>query len=146
MTTTLPAIAAGVFLGSTILSAEAPAPRKESPTDQVMCVVCGDYTFDRRDATPAIYQGKRIFLCSTNELALIQKTPDKYVWATDVVSGRRVHKIQTLFTADRRVRVRKVKESGRTEVWPRRFFFESAKTRDAFQKNPEKYLREPYDV
>ena len=114
--------AAALLLVVTAL-AQAPRP-KESPTDPVMCVVCGDYTFDRQDATPAVYEGKRIYLCSVNELALIQKDPAKYVWATDVVSGKRVNKIHTPFTADYRVRVRKAKEQGKIETWPRRFFFE----------------------
>ena len=132
-------LAAGLLVGET-----KPRP-KESPADQVMCVVCGDYTFDRRLGTPAVYEGKRIHLCSTNELALIKKSPEKYVWATDVVTGKRVNKIHTAFTADRRVRVHKVKEK-RFEVWPRRFFFESAKSRDEFLRNPAKYLKEPYAV
>ena len=136
--------AAALLLVVTAL-AQAPRP-KESPTDPVMCVVCGDYTFDRQDATPAVYEGKRIYLCSVNELALIQKDPAKYVWATDVVSGKRVNKIHTPFTADYRVRVRKAKEQGKIETWPRRFFFESAKTRDEFLRNPGKYLRQPYAV
>lgn len=140
------AIAAAILLGSTVLSAQAPAPRKKSPTDQVMCVVCGDYTFDRRDGTPATYQGRPIYLCTFRELALIEKNPDKYVWATDVVSGRRVNKIHTAYTVDRWVRVRKVKEGGKLETWPRRFFFETAKTREEFVRHPEKYLKEPYDV
>ena len=137
--------ASAAFLLAALLFAEPAAP-KESPSDPVMCVVCGDYTFDRKDGTPAVYEGKRIYLCSTNELALIRKDPAKYVWATDVVSGKRVNKIHTPFTADRRVRVRKVKEHGKLEVWPRRFFFESAKTRDEFLRHPDKYLKEPYAV
>lgn len=140
------ALAAAAFCVAAALSiAESKPPPKESPTDPVMCVVCGDYTFDRRDATPAVYEGKRIHLCSANELALIKKTPDKYVWATDVVTGKRVNKIHTPFSADRRVRVHKVKEK-RFEVWPRRFFFESEKSRDEFLRNPAKYLKEPYAV
>lgn len=141
-----PAAAAAALLSGGMLLALAGTAAKESPTDQVMCVVCGDYTFDRKDATPATYQGKRIYLCTIRELALIEKDPDKYVWGTDVVSGKRVNKISTPFTADRRVRVRKVKEQGKIEVWPRRFFFESAKTRDEFVRNPERYLKEPYAV
>lgn len=138
--------AAGVLcLVAGFLVAETKPRLKETPADQVMCVVCGDYTFERRHATPADYEGKRIHLCSLNELALIKKTPEKYVWATDVVTGKRVNKIHTAFTADRRVRVHKVKEK-RYEVWPRRFFFESAKSRDEFLRNPAKYLREPYGV
>lgn len=139
------ALGAAMLLAGALLLAVTPAPSKSSLPEQVMCVVCGEYTFDRKHATPAVYQGKRIFLCSMNELALIQKTPDKYVWATDVVSGKRVHKIHTAFTADRRVRVHKVKEN-RFEVWPRRFFFESAGSRDEFLRNPQKYLKEPYAV
>jgi len=136
--------AAAAFLLAGLLFAQAPAP-KPSPSDQVMCVVCGDYTFERKHATPAVYEGERIYLCSMNELALIREEPAKYVWATDVVSGKRVNKIHTRFTADRRVRVHKVKEK-RFEVWPRRFFFESAKSRDEFLRNPQKYLKEPYAV
>ena len=68
--------AAALLLAGTAL-AQAPRP-KESPTDPVMCVVCGDYTFDRKDATPAVYEGKRIYLCSVNELALIKKDPAKH--------------------------------------------------------------------
>jgi len=139
------AAAAALCVAAGVLIAEAKPQPQESPTDPVMCVVCGDYTFDRRDATPAVYEGKRIHLCSVNELALIKKNPDKYVWATDVVTGKRVNKIHTPFTADRRVRVHKVKEK-RFEVWPRRFFFESAKSCDEFLRNPQKYLKEPYDV
>jgi YHS domain-containing protein len=139
------AAAGALCLLAGLLVAETKPGPKESPTDQVMCVVCGDYTFERRLATPAVYEGKRIHLCSLNELALIRKTPEKYVWATDVVTGRRVNKIHTAFTADHRVRVHKVKEK-RFEVWPRRFFFESAKSRDEFRRNPQKYLKEPYAV
>lgn len=138
--------AAAGFLLAGLLFAQGPAPKKELPTDPVMCVVCGDYTFDRKDATAAVYEGQRIYLCSRNELALIRKDPAKYVWATDIVSGKRVNKIHTPFTADHRVRVQKVKERGKVEVWPRRFFFESAKTRDEFLRHPEKYLKEPYAV
>lgn len=137
--------AAAGFLLAGLLYAQAPAP-KELPSDPVMCVVCGDYTFDRKDATAAVYEGQRIYLCSANELALIRKEPAKYVWATDIVSGKRVSKIHTPFTADHRVRVQKLKERGKIEVWPRRFFFESAKTRDEFLRHPEKYLKEPYAV
>lgn len=138
--------AAGVLclVGGLLVAETKPRP-KESSNDPVMCVVCGDYTFERRLATPAVYEGKRIHLCSLNELALIKKSPDKYVWATDIVTGKRVNKIHTAFTADRRVRVHKVKEK-RFEVWPRRFFFESAKSRDEFLRNPQKYLKEPYAV
>ena len=139
------AAAGALCLVAGLLVAETKPRPKESPTDQLMCVVCGDYTFERRDATPAVYEGKRIHLCSVNELALIKKTPDRYVWATDVVTGKRVNKIHTPFTADRRVRVHKVREK-RFEVWPRRFFFESAESRDEFARNPQKYLKEPYAV
>lgn len=139
------AAAGALCLVAALQAAETKPRPRESPTDQVMCVVCGDYTFDRRDGTPAVYEGKRIHLCSLNELALIKKNPDKYVWATDVVTGKRVNKIHTAFTADRRVRVHKVKEK-RFEVWPRRFFFESAKSRDEFLRNPARYLKEPYAV
>lgn len=139
------AAAGALALAAAILVAESKPRPKESPADQVMCVVCGDYTFERRHATPAVYEGKRIHLCSVNELALIRKTPEKYVWATDVVTGKRVNKIHAAFTADRQVRVHKVKEK-RYEVWPRRFFFESAKSRDEFLRNPAKYLKEPYAV
>lgn len=138
--------AAGVLcLVAGLLTAQTKPRSKESPADPVMCVVCGDYTFERRHATPAVYEGKRIHLCSLNELALIEKNPDRYVWAIDVVTGKRVNKIHTAFTVDRRVRVHKVKEK-RYEVWPRRFFFESAKSRDEFLRNAAKYLREPYAV
>lgn len=139
------AAAVALCLAAGLLIAETKSRPKESPADQVMCVVCGDYTFDRRLGTPAVYEGKRIHLCSTNELALIKKSPEKYVWATDVVTGKRVNKIHTAFTADRRVRVHKIKEK-RFEVWPRRFFFESARSRDEFLRNPAKYLKEPYAV
>ena len=139
------AAAGALCLVAGLLVAETKPRPKESPADQVMCVVCGDYTFERRLATPAVYEGKRVHLCSGNELALIKKTPDKYVWATDVVTGRRINKIHTPFSTDRRVRVHKVKEK-RFEVWPRRFFFESAKSRDEFLRNPTKYLKEPYAV
>ena len=138
------AMGALALVAASVVAETKPRP-KESPADQVMCVVCGDYTFERRHATPAVYEGKRIHLCSVNELALIEKTPDKYVWSTDVVTGKRVNKIHTAFSADRRVRVHKVKEK-RFEVWPRRFFFESAKSRDEFLRNPARYLREPYAV
>ena len=139
------AAAGALCLVAGLLVAETKPRPKESPTEQVMCVVCGDYTFERRHATPAVYEGKHIQLCSLNELALIKKTPDRYVWATDVVTGKRVNKIHTPFSADRRVRVHKVKEK-RFEVWPRRFFFESAKSREEFLGNPQKYLKEPYAV
>ncbi len=135
--------AALVFsLGAALLLAQ--TPPKESPTDQVFCVVCGDYTFERKDATPATYEGERISLCSISELDLIKANPEKYVWATDVVSGHRVNKIHTRFTADRKVQVRK--KDGKLETWPRRFFFESEKTMAEFLKNPAKFLKEPYSV
>ncbi len=109
-----------------------------------MCVVCGDYTFDRKDGVPATYDGERIWLCSLKELELIQQNPDKYVWGTDPVSGAQVNKIHTRFTVNRMVQVRK--KDGKVETWPRRFFFESATTRDQFLKHPERYLKEPYPV
>jgi len=139
MRRSFPALAA--LLGAAALSL-AEGPSKGSPSDQVICVACGDYTFDRKDATPATYEGKKISLCSINELAMIKRDPDKYVWAADPVSGSRVNKIHTEFTADRRVKVRK--KDGKIEVWPRRFFFESARTRDAFLKTPEMFVKEPY--
>ena len=114
------------------------------PIEQVMCVVCGDYTFDRMDGTPATYEGEKIWLCNLRELELIKKSPDKYVWATDPVTGARVNKVHTRFTADRRVQVRK--SDGKVEVWPRRFFFESAKTKNEFVIRPERYVKEPYAV
>jgi len=111
---------------------------------QVVCVLCGDYTFSEKDGVSATYEGKRIHLCSLKELTALQKNPDKYVWGTDVVTGRRVHKIKTTFTVDRRVKVRK--KDGKNEVWPRRFFFESQKSRDEFLRNPARYIKEPYAV
>lgn len=110
----------------------------------VVCVLCGDYMFEKKDAQTAIYEGKRIYLCSQKELAALKANPDKYVWGIDPVTGKRVHKIKTEFTADRRVKVRK--KDGKNEVWPRRFFFESQKTRDEFLRNPAKYVKEPYAV
>ncbi len=131
-----------LLLTSALLTAQ--TPPKGSPTDQVFCVVCGDYTFERKDATPATYEGERISLCNINELDLIKATPDKYVWATDPVTGARVNKVHGRFTIDRRVQVRK--KDGKLETWPRRFFFESEKTRDEFARNPAKFLKEPYSV
>ncbi|HXI13405.1 MAG TPA: hypothetical protein VNM92_12305 [Thermoanaerobaculia bacterium] len=120
------------------------APAKEGK--QVVCALCGDYTFDVKHAVTGKYKGKHIHLCSLKELKLLEAKPDQYVWAIDVVSGQRVHKLDTPFTADRRVNVRKVKEKNRREIWPRRFFFESQKNRDEFLRNPARYLKEPYDV
>lgn len=114
------------------------------PSEQVMCVVCGDYTFDSKDGTPATYEGEKIWLCSLRELELIKASPEKYVWASDPVSGSRVNKIHSRFTTDYRVQVRK--KDGKVEVWPRRFFFESEKTRAEFLKNPARFLKEPYAV
>lgn len=113
--------------------------------DLVVCVLCGDYMFEKKDAQTAIYEGKQIYLCSLKELAALKANPDKYVWGIDQVTGKRVHKMRTEFTADRRVKVRK--KDGKNEVcWPRRFFFESQKNRDEFLRNPAKYLKEPYAV
>ncbi|MGH9369786.1 MAG: hypothetical protein ACRD3M_19210 [Thermoanaerobaculia bacterium] len=109
-----------------------------------MCVVCDDYTFDRKDSVPATFEGEKVSLCSLKELDLIKQDPDKYVWATDPVSGNRVNKIHTRLTADRKVQVRK--KDGKIETWPRRFFFESEKTRDQFLKSPERFIKEPYPV
>lgn len=120
--------------------AAAPAP----PADPVICVVCGDYTFPRKDAVAATYEGEKISLCSLRELDLIRENPGKYVWAQDPVSGARVNKIHTRFTADRMVSVKK--SNGTVESWPRRFFFESEKTRAAFLQAPSKWLKEPYPV
>lgn len=111
---------------------------------QVVCVLCGDYTFSEKDGVAATFEGRNIHLCSLKELTALQKDPNKYVWGTDVVTGGRVHKIKTTFTVDRRVKVRK--KDGKNEVWPRRFFFESQKSRDEFLRNPAKYIKEPYAV
>jgi YHS domain-containing protein len=130
------AIAAALaFLAS---SADAGQP----PKDPVICVVCGDYTFERKDAVAAVYEGEKISLCNLKELDWIRENPAKYVWAQDPVSGARVNKIHTRFTADRMVSVRK--KDGPVEQWPRRFFFESEKTRTAFLKEPSRWLKEPY--
>jgi len=129
------AIAAALI---TIAAAGRPAARSE----QVICVLCGDYTFDATDATAAVYEGEKIWLCSPRELEMLRASPDDYVWATDPVGGGRVHKIRTRFTTDRRVRVRK--QDGTVEVWPRRFFFGSEKTRAEFLRAPNRYLKEPY--
>ncbi len=136
------AIVLALSIGGALAVAQ--APPKESPTDQVMCVVCGDYTFERKDSVSATYEGEKISLCSLNELDLIKANPEKYVWATDPVSGARVNKIHARFTTDHKVQVRK--KEGKVETWPRRFFFESAKTRDEFRKNPSRFLKEPYPV
>jgi len=112
------------------------ATPQSAPGKQVVCVLCGDYTFDEKDAVKAQFQGREIHLCSSNELALLQKRP-----ATDPVNGHRVNKIQTLYTVDRKVQVQK---NGKLELWPRRFFFESESTRAAFLKNPRRFTREPY--
>lgn len=151
----LPAtLAAGLFgalaLFSPVATAQAPReiPAKQQYAHegepQAICALCGDYTFDKKMATQATYEGKEISLCSLSELELLKKNPDKYVWATDPVSGSKVHKIKTSFTVDRKVKVKK--KDGVVEMWPRRFFFESAKTRDEFLKNPESHLKEPYPV
>lgn len=121
-----------------IAAAEQPASRSE----QVVCVLCGDYTFDAKDATAATYEGRKIWLCSTRELEMLRADPGAYVWATDPVSGAKVNKVHTRFTADRGVKVRK--QDGKVEVWPRRFFFASEKTRAAFVNAPERFLKEPY--
>ncbi len=123
-----------------VLSASPPAP--SPPVDPVICVVCGDYTFPRKDAVAAVYEGEKISLCNLRELDMIRESPAKYVWAQDPVSGARVNKIHTKFTADRMVSVRK--QNGTVETWPRRFFFESEKTRNEFARNPPKFLKEPY--
>lgn len=132
------------FLTSSSLLSK--APPVATGKQQVYCAICGDYTFDAQDSQNGIYQGKRVYLCNMKELKMLESTPDKYVWAVDPVSGKKVNKLHTPYSTDRRVRVRKVKEKNRAEVWPRRFFFESAKTRDEFLKNTTKYLKEPYDV
>ncbi len=132
-----------VLLSGALLAQTGAAP-KESPNDLVICVVCGDYEFPRKDSVPATFEGEKISLCSANELDLIKQDPDKYVWAIDPVSGARVNKIHTRFTVDRPVQVKK--KDGRIETWPRSFFFESATTRDQFLKRPERYLKEPYPV
>ncbi len=143
MSPRFPALAAALLALSLASAGEEKAPPKAAG-DQVMCVVCGDYTFDSKDGTPATYEGEKIWLCNLRELELIKRNPDKYVWATDPVTGARVNKVHTRFTADRRVQVRK--SDGKVEVWPRRFFFESAKTRNEFLTRPEKYVKEPYAV
>ncbi len=114
----------------------------QPPSDPVICVVCGDYTFERKDAVAATYEGEKISLCNLRELDWIRDNPDKYVWAQDPVSGARVNKIHTRFIADRMVAVRK--KNGTVESWPRRFFFESAKTRATFLQAPSRWLKEPY--
>ncbi|MCA1580951.1 MAG: hypothetical protein LC796_06045 [Acidobacteria bacterium] len=131
-----PLIAVAGFLSAS--PAAAPSP----PADPVICVVCGDYTFPRKDAVAAVYEGEKISLCNLRELDMIRENPGKYVWAQDPVSGARVNKIHTKFTADRTVSVRK--QNGTVENWPRRFFFESEKTRSEFARNPAKFLKEPY--
>lgn len=142
-----PLLVALLAAGMLLAAPAGKAGEKEGDhAEQVLCVLCGDYTFDASLGTEAVYKGKKIQLCSVNELKELRKNPDKYVWATDVVTGKKVHKLETVHTVDRRVKVRKVKYDNKIEVWPRRFFFESAESRDAFLKNPEKYLREPYDV
>ncbi len=122
--------------------AAAPPPAPSPPADPVICVVCGDYTFPRKDATAATYDGEKISLCSLRELDLIRENPNKYVWAQDPVSGTKVNKIHTRFTADQMVSVKK--KNGKIETWPRRFFFESEKTRAAFVEAPARWLKEPY--
>ncbi len=114
----------------------------QPPADPVICVVCGDYTFERKDAVAATYEGEKISLCNLRELEWIRENPAKYVWAQDPVNGARVNKIHTRFTADRMVSVKK--KNGVVESWPRRFFFESEKTRASFLKDPSRWLKEPY--
>jgi YHS domain-containing protein len=118
------------------------APAGQLPADPVICVVCGDYTFERKDAVSATYEGEKISLCNLRELDWIRENPNKYVWAQDPVSGARVNKIHTRFSADRMVSVKK--KNGTVESWPRRFFFESEKTRAAFLQAPSRWLKEPY--
>lgn len=115
-------------------------PGTKPVDNQVVCVLCGDYTFDEKDSAKAVYHGTPVHLCSIRELALLEKRP-ALVWGTDPVNGHRVNKIETKFTADRKVRVQK---NGKTELWNRRFFFESAATRAAFLESPEKFTKEPY--
>lgn len=136
--------AAFAVLAALAFSARPSEAAQPGPVDPVICVVCGDYTFPRKDAVAATYEGEKISLCSLQELDLIRANPDKYVWAQDPVSGARVNKIHTRFTADRIVSVRK--KNGAVENWPRRFFFESEKTRAAFLKEPSRWLKEPYPV
>ena len=123
-----------------VMAATPVTPASKAVTDQVVCVLCGDYTFDEKQAARATFEGKQIHLCSMNELELLKKRPD-LVWGVDPVNGHRVNKIHTVFTSDRKVKVQK---NSRIEMWNRRFFFESAVTRDAFLKSPERFTREPY--
>ena len=133
-------VALMIALAGAALATPAAAP--VPPADPVICVVCGDYTFPRKDAVAAIYEGEKISLCSLRELDLIRDNPGQYVWAEDPVSGARVNKVHTKFTADRMVSVKK--KNGTVETWPRRFFFESEKTRAAFLQAPSRWLKEPY--
>lgn len=129
-------------MASLLAFGAAPSQAGELPKDPVICVVCGDYAFERKDAVAATYEGEKITLCNLKELDWIRANPSKYVWAQDPVSGARVNKIHTHFTADRMVSVKK--KDGTVEQWPRRFFFESEKTRSAFLKEPSHWLKEPY--
>ena len=129
-----------LLLASLLFVSLAATSTQTPVSSQVVCVLCGDYTFDEKQAAHATFEGRQIHLCSMNELELLKKRPD-LVWGTDPVNGHRVNKIHTMFTTDRKVKVQK---SNKLELWNRRFFFESATTRDAFLKAPQRFTREPY--
>lgn len=114
-------------------------------SELVHCLLCGDYMFPETLATKAEWKGHTLYLCSINELDELNRNPDKYLFAIDPVSGSKVNRLETGFTHDYYVRVKK-RSTGKVEVWPRRFYFESADTRAKFIEDPSAHLDEPIAV
>lgn len=133
-----------VFLLAVSATAATDASDAKRP-ELVHCLLCGDYMFPETIATKAEWNGHTLYLCSINELEELNRNPDKYLFATDPVSGNEVNRLETEFTHDYYVRVKK-RSTGKVEVWPRRFYLESAETRAKFIENPSAHLDEPIPV
>ena len=78
-----------------------------------------------RDLIPVEVNGETYYGCCPGCAAAIQANPDRFVWAVDPVSGRKVNKARALIYSYR----------------GKAYYFESRETLETFRKDPSRYLQ-----
>ncbi len=77
-----------------------------------------------RDLIPVEVDGETYYGCCPGCAAAIQANPDRFIWAVDPVSGRRIKKSRAVIYSYR----------------GKAYYFESQKTLETFRKNPDAFL------
>lgn len=79
-----------------------------------------------RDLIPVEVDGETYYGCCPGCASAIQSNPDRYIWAVDPVSGKRVNKAKAVIYS----------------YQGKAYYFESEQNVEVFLKNPETYLQE----